>query len=363
MIPILYPAAETEFTSFGIGTLPDAISCIVVEERNGEFELTMTYPANGIRANDLAVESIILAPSNDSATSLSKWQPFRIYSVTASLDGTLLISAEHISYQLRHIVAMPFSATSPADAMLGLSIHCVGDMPFSLATDKAGSGIYTQSIPASARYRLAGEDGSILDIYGGEYEWDRWAVHLLAARGSDNGVVVAYGKNLTALEQTTSIETALTGVVPYYLEEGDGGISRLLTLPERVISILGGTKYGRTIPLDLSNEFDQSPTDDQMRSRARAYLNASKITGPIVSLRAAFAPLWHTTEYSGITPLEHVGLCDIVTIRHPGLGISAKAKVVRTEFDVLAERYNAIDLGESRRGLDSTIADLWKRRQ
>ena len=259
--------------------------------------------------------------------------------------------------------SMPFSASSPADAMLELSSHCVGDMPFNFATDKAGSGIYTQSVPASARNRLAGEDGSILDTYGGEYEWDRWAVRLLAARGSDNGVVVAYGKNLTALEQITSIETALTGVVPYYLEEGDGGVSRLLTLPERVISILGGTKYGRTIPLDLSDEFDQSPTDDQMRSRARAYLNASKITGPIVSLRAAFAPLWHTTEYSGITPLEHVGLCDIVTIRHPGLGISAKAKVVRTEFDVLAERYNAIDLGESRRGLDSTIADLWKRRQ
>lgn len=362
MIPILYPAMETEFTSFGIGTLPDAISCIVVEERNGEFELTMTYPANGIRANDLAVESIILAPGSDSATSLSKWQPFRIYSVTASSDGTLLINAEHISYQLRYVVVMPFSASSPADAMLSLSRHCVGDMPFSFATDKTGSGIYAQSVPASARNRLAGEDGSILDTYGGEYEWDRWTVRLRAARGSDNGVVVAYGKNLTTLEQTTSIETALTGVVPYYFEEGDGGINRLLTLPERVISTLGDTKYGRTIPLDLSGDFDQAPTDDQLRSRARAYLNANKVIGPIVSLQASFVPLWQTVEYSGIAPLEHVGLCDTVTIRHTVLRISAKAKVVRTEFDVLAERYVTVELGETKRALDSTLADLWKRR-
>lgn len=362
MIPILYPAAETKFTSFGIGTLPDAINCIVTEERNGEFELAMTYPANGIRANDLAVESIILAPGNDSATSLSKWQPFRIYSITANLNGTLLINAEHISYQLRYVVTMPFSASSPADAMLGISGHCVGDVPFSFATDKVGSGIYTQSVPASARHRLAGEDGSILDTYGGEYEWDRWTVRLRAARGSDNGVVVAYGKNLTTLEQTTSIEAALTGVVPYYLEEGDGGVNRLLTLPERVISILGDTKYGRTIPLDLSGEFDQSPTDDQMRSRARAYLNANKITGPIVSLQASFVPLWQTVEHSGIAPLERVGLCDTITIRHAVLGISAKAKVVRTEFDVLAERYIAVELGEAKRALDSTLADLWKRR-
>ena len=150
MIPILYPAVETEFTSFGIGTLPDAISCIVVEERNGEFELTMAYPANGIRANDLAVESIILAPSNDSATSLSKWQPFRIYSVTANLDGTLLINAEHISYQLRYIISMPFSASSPADAMLELSSHCVGDMPLTLQQTKPAVGF----IRSPSQHRL-----------------------------------------------------------------------------------------------------------------------------------------------------------------------------------------------------------------
>lgn len=363
MIPILYAAAETDFASFGLGTLPDAISCIVAEERNGEFELSMTYPAGGARANDLTVDNIILAPSNDSATSLDKWQPFRIYSVAANLNGTLIVSAEHISYQLNHIVVMPFSASDVAGAMLGISNHCVGDVPFAFVATKSGNGIYDQIVPASARNRLGGADGSILDIYGGEYEWDRWNVRLHAARGNDNGVVVAYGKNLTDMEQITSVETALTGVVPFYYKDGEDGIGVLVTLPECMISTPGSANYGRTIPLDLSGDFEQPPTIDQLRSRASAYLSANKVVSPIVSLQASFVPLWQTLEYRSIAPLEHVSLCDTVTIWHAGLGISAKAKVVRTEFDVLAEHYTAIDLGESKRGLDSTIADLWKRRQ
>ena len=54
MIPVLYRANATEFTTFGLGALSDAISCEVTEERNGAFELVMKYPTTGQNYNLLA---------------------------------------------------------------------------------------------------------------------------------------------------------------------------------------------------------------------------------------------------------------------------------------------------------------------
>ena len=43
----LFDSNETEFETNGIGVLPDAETCEITEERNGEFELEMDYPING----------------------------------------------------------------------------------------------------------------------------------------------------------------------------------------------------------------------------------------------------------------------------------------------------------------------------
>ena len=77
MIPILYDKSETTFSTMGIGALADAISCTVTEERNGIFELSMTYPVGGPLFSDLVYDNIILAPPNDQSNK-NKWQPFRI---------------------------------------------------------------------------------------------------------------------------------------------------------------------------------------------------------------------------------------------------------------------------------------------
>ena len=46
MKPVLYSSTETEFTSNGLGVLNDTVSAVVLEERNGAYELTMEYPAD-----------------------------------------------------------------------------------------------------------------------------------------------------------------------------------------------------------------------------------------------------------------------------------------------------------------------------
>lgn len=357
MIPILYESGEGIFSDMGLGALPDAISCTVTEERNGLYELSLTYPVGGLHYEDLAVDRLILAAPNDTAN----WQPFRIYSVRPSLGGTVVVSAEHISYQLSHVVVAPFEADNVVSALQGIRNNASSSIPFAFWTDKTGGGAYAQSVPASAKSRLLGSEGSILDVYGGEYEWDRTMVRLHASRGSDNGVIVAYGKNLTSLEQEINLSSMLTGIYPYYYRQDQDG-SVLVQLPERILTVSSDYSYPRIQAVDLTSEFEETPTEGDLRDAALTYIAANQIMEPKVSIQVSFAPLWQTAEYKDIAPLERVSLCDTVTVKFSRLGIDAKAKVVKTVYNVLLDRYDSIELGDARQSLDTIIADLIIRR-
>lgn len=359
MMPILYDYYETDFSTMGLGALPDAIKCTVTEERNGIYELSMTYPVDGLNYSNLAVDRIILAPPNDQ----DRPQPFRIYSCRPSMAGTVIVSAEHISYQLNSIPCEPFNASDVGEALQGLKDHAIGPMPFTFWTDKQSRGGYLQWTPDSIRSRLGGVQGSILDVYGGEYEWDRYLVKLHEARGEDNGVVVAYGKNLISLEQEINLASMLTGIYPYYYgDDGSeaGGNKTLVHLPERVISVAADCSYPRVKPVDLTDKFDAPPSATQLRAAANSYIKANKLTTPKVSISVSFVPLWQTQEYGDLAPLERVRLCDYVTVRFLQMGIDAKAQVVKTVHNVLLNRYDSVELGDAKQSLDSTIANLIK---
>ena len=228
MKPRLYPENETNFESNGLGPLSDALACTVEENRNGAFELSMEYPVTGVLFDELKHGSIIFAPPNDS----SEPQPFRVYGKSTPLSGVVTVRAKHISYQLSHIPVSPFTAGSCAAALQGLKTNAVEPCPFDFWTDKETVATFTVKEPASARSLLGGVAGSVLDVYGGEYEFDRYKVKLHKARGTDSGVVIAYGKNLVDIDQEESIENTITGVYPYY-KDTDGNV---LELPEKVVS-------------------------------------------------------------------------------------------------------------------------------
>ena len=132
MIPILYSSSETHFETNGIGRLKDAISCLVTEERNGEFELEMEYPITGKYFNQLRVSNIISAVPSDG----KEPEPFRIYKISKPLNGVCNIFAEHISYQLASIPVMPFTANSFAEALQGLVDNAAQNCPFTVSTRK-----------------------------------------------------------------------------------------------------------------------------------------------------------------------------------------------------------------------------------
>ena len=358
MKPILFSENSTSFTTNGIGRLSDAISCIVTEERNGLYELEMEYPINGQHYSDRAIRSIIAAVPCDGGNI----QAFRVYKISKPISGRVAIYARHISYDLGKNTAMPFTvAASPsacASALAGLKSHAVESCPFTFWTDVTTAGSYAQTVPASIRSRLGGVEGSVLDQFGGEYEWDNFSVKLHRQRGTlavNNGITLRYGKNITDITQEENIADTATGVVPYWADI-DGNIA---TLPEKAVYSPNASKYSQklTVPLDLSDNWEEAPTVAELRAAAQVVANASAFGVPKVSIEVSFVALWQTEEYKDIAPLQRVRLCDEVTVSFAKLGVDAVAKVVKTEYDVLAERYRSIQIGSIRSNLATTLND------
>lgn len=351
MIPILFEPKTKEFNSNGLGRLMDATSCLVTEERNGEYELEMKYPIDGILSEDIKMASIIWAEPGEG----KEPQPFSVYKVSKPMNGIVTINAEHMSYQLSYIPCAPFTAQTAAGALAGFEQHAAEECPYTFWTDKTNSGSFAVSVPASIRSRLGGVEGSILDVYGGEFEFDRYTVKLWENRGEDNGVVLRYGKNITDLAQEENISNTITGIYPYWANN-DGN---LVELPEKVISSEKASNfpYPRTIPIDFSSKFQEQPTTDELRAAAEAYIKSNNVGIPSVSISVSFVPLWQTEEYKDLALLESVRLCDVITVDYEKLGVKAKAKIVRTIYDVLKGRYQSLEVGDVRATLASTIAE------
>ncbi|MCD8013302.1 MAG: phage tail protein [Lachnospiraceae bacterium] len=346
MIPCLYDVSETAYTTNGIGKLADCISCYVTEKRNSSYELKMEYPADGIHADELTEGNIILAKPADNKSS----QPFRIYKITTPLDGKLEVAARHISYQMNFITVSPVSVAADTDDQVAAAYEALldsasTDCPFSFETDIESNAAFSMTEPVSFRSALGGADGSLLDTYGGEFEWDFYTVRLWKSRGADNGVRIVYGKNLVDFKMEKSIEDMVTGVHPYWKDSESGTI---MELSEKIVTLDSSSlPFEKITTLDCSEQFEEQPTEASLRSYAQSYLNSTSTTEPDLDIDIEFAQLWEMPGYEDIAEAERVSLCDTVHVYITRLGIETVAKVTETEYDCLLERYKSVTLSNS----------------
>ena len=354
MKPILFEKTATEFNTNGLGRL-EAISCTVKEERNGIFELEMDIAETALHASQIEMQSIILAKVPDK----TNLQAFRVYKITKPVNGVFKVLAQHISYQLSFIPVMPFSILASASAcnetLQGLKTNAVEACPFNFTTDVTTVSSYKQTAPASLRSRLGGVEGSVLDQFGGEYSWDNYNVSLLRHRGVQTPTVsLRYGKNIIDLNQEENIADTITGIVPFWQSsEGD----EMVTLPEKVINSQYADRYPykRTVPYDFSQTYEEKPTEAQLRAKAQAYMNASGVGVPKVSIKLSFISLADTEEFKEVAALQNVNLCDNINVYFEKLGINTTAEIVGISYDVLREKYNSIEIGSLRSNLAGAI--------
>lgn len=336
MIPILYASTETQFTSNGIGRLVDCLSCTVTEERNGIYECELVYPVNGRHFNALMQGGIIGAIHDDNGDI----QPFDIYKHTAVIDGTVTFNARHISYRLSGICVSPFTAGSCSAALAAVKTNSAQTNPFTFSTDKTISKTYSTDFVKSARSILLGEEGSILQAFQGEYKFDKWNVSLLTSRGSDTGVTVRYGKNMTGIEWERDDSGCFNAVAPYWT---DG--TNTVTLPEVYVQPTTPISPVICVPLDMS-QMIALPTVAELRAAAISYLDTQKPWEPVDRITVDFVAMWQTPEYENVAAIQRIKLCDTVSIYWTEMGIVAeKAKVVSTVFNVLTERFDQMSVG------------------
>lgn len=352
MIPILFEAGTKSFLTNGLGRLKDAISCNVTEERNGTYELSMTYPIKGKHYDLLKIDRIICATPADGKSA----QPFRIYKISKPISGQVVVSAEHISYLLSSSIVMPFEASSITEAMSNIGLNLVGAEGFDFWTDKSTEGSYKIEAPTDARSILGGSSGSILDTYGtGEYEFDGYHIKLYLHRGVDNGVTIRYGKNMSDLTYDSDMSNVYTGIVPYATDDED-----LITLPEKAVKSehTGDFANPHYKVVDFSSEFesDEEKTVEKLRSLAETYVKDNSGWELSDNLTLSFVALWQTEEYKDLA-IQRVNLCDTVHVIYTDLGVNVTAKVIKTDYDVLAERYNSIEVGNSTTNLSKTISN------
>lgn len=355
MIPVLYKANATDFTTFGIGVLKDCTFCEVTEERNGAYECQLKYPITGAMYKELATERIIKAKPNDTATD----QAFRIYRITTPIGGEVTVYAQHISYDLSNVAALQWSDEniSAPLAMERVFQNTATPHNFTCQTDYSSAKAFSVSKPQSVRACLGGVAGSFLDLWGGEFEWDNFKVTHHQGRGQKTGVVIEYGKNLTDLEHDNENTDVYTDLLPYAIVTAEDGTETAITLPEVILPISDTTLVQRkTLIRDFTSYFDDEnpPTEDGLRAYANNYLKNNPLGTAVPTLTVAFEPLWKQLDYSAV--LERVSLCDTVTIRHSVLGITAKAKVITTVYDTLAEKYVSITLGSAKANLLNNVS-------
>lgn len=346
MIPILYGISETTFTSQGKGRLFDAATCVVTEELNGIYELEFTYPITGYLYNEMITNGGIVYCTHDASGDL---QAFEIYKFSAPINGIVTFNAHHVSYRLSKIVVGPFSGTSCADAVSKIAASSMQTNPFTFTTDKTVATAFELKEPMSARALLGGVEGSLLDAYGGEYKFDNFTVSLLVKRGTVKDVTIKYGKNLTDLTKEHDETSIYNAVVPFWKGDGD----QVVWLNDTVVA--SGQTLKWAVPLDCSSYFSEKPTTAQLRSKAEAYLESNEPWIPDENVTFSFVPLWQTTEYKQFKAFELVGLGDIIKVEYEALRVTGSARIVKTVYNVLADRYDSIEAGKLKSSLSEAI--------
>ena len=340
MIPILYDSTEKEFSSNGLGRLRDAISVVCYEERNGVFELDFTYPLTGQNYDLIKLGRIVLSEHDDTGD----LQPFDIVSCTRGIDGTVEFHCVHISYRLSKHVATLKNVYSLASAFAQIGTAWP-PMPFTFSSnmpDAAGYMAAGDNTPRSIRELLGGVEGSVLDTYGGEYEWNRFAVNLWSERGSERDLTIRYGVDMTDYaEDIDSLET-YSAVLPYW----NGGTGTIV-ISNNVVRSGELPVSGREecVPLDLTDKFENPPTKEQLIAEATAYLNRNRPTLPVRTITVDFVRLSDSPEYEQYKGLYQCKLCDTIKVVFPKYDMSGKFKIVKTTYDVLMERYTELELG------------------
>ena len=380
--PILYAKGTTTFSDMGIGVLTDCLKCSVTREINGEYELTMDYPVEGVHFADIQLESVILAKVPDK----NDYQAFKIYSISKPIDMTITVDAEHVTYQTGDIPLQPFTnQVGGVDhilaAMNTIALPTGIVSPFTFSdTLPEDSTIFTLKEPASMREVMSDIDGMLLskDFYENcEWDYDNYNIILTAGLGTNKSdkIKYVYGVNVSDLSQNQSITNTITGIFPYVHAETDEGIP-----VNRLGNICYGTGYQsfanqRIAPTNVEEYFTDAekeewekdpatgikmPTVAAVTAKGEAALkDFDYVCKPEVSLTINPVDLTGISGYEEVAEnLKKVQLGDVISVIFEQYDIETDARIIRITYDVIDETNTSVEVGDPKPSLAATLASI-----
>lgn len=353
MIPYLFKANQTEFNAGFIGTFGNALSCNVTETLNGAFELHMQILNNDPILENIEIGSIVVAKPNQTFGN----QPFIIEQMVKHIDGTIDIYAPHMSqHRAKLIPISPFTATDMADMFDKIIANSQETNPFTITTDKPILATnFVVDVPKTLREIMGGSEGSIIDVYGGEWLYNNFDLMLMNRRGrTDSDLKVLYGTNMMEYVETDEFSWSMsyTGILPYYKDE-----ENLVVGDIQYSDHVDEYPYKKTIAYDFSDRFDDVPTKAQLEEKCQTFLNGKGV--PHISIDVSFEDLSTLPMYGQLNDnVNYIQLGDTVEVINSVYNTQFRSRVRTLDYDVLLERYNTIRIGDQVETINDVISDI-----
>lgn len=363
MRPILFNKNETVFDTYGLGEL-NVTKGTATRERNGNYTLYAEIPVNDPMVSILQKEMKLKAD----AGLRTKNQTFEISRIVKDSSNIVKIYGQHISHKLEYMAIRNHTILNGTaqSALARWKDALIGDYSFDVWSDIQTNATTKLSIDkvTNAHLALGGVEGSILDIWGGEYEFDNMTVRLHKQLGRTAPTVLEYGRNILSAETDETIEDAYTSVLPFATytpekPEGDTSDSQpdpiTVTIPENYVDSKYKALYAhrRIKVVDFSSEFNSDskkkniPNADKLRKLASDYMERNSIGKPKINTKIEYVDLAKTLDYADRAWIEELELCDIVPIYYPQIGLTDEtAKVTTITYDFVNERNASVEFGE-----------------
>lgn len=348
MIPYLFQSDATTFKSGGYGALTRCISCEVKQElgSTGVYELNMEILTDDPLFSNMSIGKIIAARPNLT----DEVQAFVIEQMTKPIENIVSVYATHIAQHRTKLIPIDvINETNLDDAIRSIGHYSMENNPFNLHTSRVVNVPFKTDVPRSMRSILGGEEGSLLDVYGGEYIFNNFDIELVNKRGRYNEIQVVYGGNMTDFEidEEFSFETSVTGIVPYWYSEDDGVVIGSPQYSDYVDLF----KYHKTIAKDYSEDFETIPTSAQLNTKAAA--DVKEMGFPNINTKIAFNEF---DRLKGNILIMQLG--DTVKVINNNYGVNTTARICSMTFNVLADRYDEIQIGQLEPSINEVIKQI-----
>ena len=347
MKPRIYEPTEKDFSHNGLGVLSEATRADVREAANGFYELEVEHPLKSRFKKYFENGYQIKAKPNDQ-------EDFHVFEIKRTYEDTngnnILIYAQSRTYKLgnREVQHVKINSQNGSGAMKAITAGMDERSDIELFSD-----IQTVSSTVfEARNVLnciAGEQGSLLQYWGGEIKREPFRLSLLRRRGRDNVGTVRYGKDLQGLKITFDWQSIVTRCLPYAdLQDTEDGQTKRI--------------YGKKVDSDLIKNYpdvyakhvqfteEQGVKDQASLDKAAAKYFISVNPGcdkPKVSVELEFEKLTDSEEAKEFARLRNYGLFDTFFVYHKLYDIHVETKITEVLYDSLNEKVKKISAGDA----------------